>query len=97
MVQRYGVISGAVGAVPLPGVDIAVDLFNMKNCMDKINQNFSLSKEQIDGLGEGEKIVTQTIISVGATTLVGKAITIEIIKSLLKRMALKIASKQLSR
>lgn len=48
MVSRTAVLAGGAGLVPVPGLDIAVDIGLLTGLMGRINHAFGLTPEQID-------------------------------------------------
>ncbi|CAM5201502.1 hypothetical protein OURE66S_00439 [Oligella ureolytica] len=48
MVNTSSFFSGAVAAVPIPGLDIANDVSILMKLIPKINKKFGLSPEQIE-------------------------------------------------
>lgn len=48
IVKQRSTASGAVAAIPVPGVDIAADMGIMIEVINKINKKFGLSPEEIE-------------------------------------------------
>lgn len=96
LIQRYALVSAGSSAVPLPALDIAVDLFNMQNCLNTINKKFGLSEDDIAGMPAHEKVIIQSLLSGGATFL-GQKITAELIKRMAMRVGVKVAGKQFTK
>ena len=63
MVNTSSFFSGAVAAVPIPGVDIATDVSILMNLIPKINRKFGLSAEQIEALDPQLKELTLIAIT----------------------------------
>ncbi|MDO5667020.1 MAG: hypothetical protein Q4G44_04260 [Alcaligenaceae bacterium] len=77
LVSSSSFFSGAVAAVPIPGIDIATDVSILMNLIPKINKKFGLSAEQIEALDPQLKEMTLIAITKIGTALIGKLITRE--------------------
>ena len=77
MVNTSSYYSGAVAAVPIPGLDIANDISILTRLLPKINKKFGLSPEQIDQLDPQLKELTLIAITKLGTNLIGKYVTRE--------------------
>jgi len=97
MVAKRAVVSGAANLVPLPGVDIAVDIGLLMKLLPAINQKFGLSPEQIDELDPQVRIMIYNLIVTLGTQTAGKVITKQIIVSVLKKFGVKLAGKQVAK
>lgn len=77
LVNSSSFFSGAVAAVPIPGIDVANDITILTKLIPKINKKFGLSPEQIDELNPQLKELTLITITKIGTGLIGKYITRE--------------------
>lgn len=94
LVMRRAAVSAGAAAVPIPGLDIAIDMTLLMRVIDEINNEFGLSEAQIEHLNpKARLLVYQTIVGVGGT-LVGKVVTRELVGFVLKRAGMKTAAKQ---
>lgn len=67
IVKQRSTASGAVAAVPVPGVDVAADIEIILEVIGKINKKFGLSSEEIDELdGDEKQKIAVLITSVGS-------------------------------
>ncbi len=91
--KRAGVSAGAA-VIPLPGVDLGADISLLLEMIPAINRKFGLAPEQIDQLDpQIKKTILVVATSVGSE-MVGKLVTKELIMMVLKRVGIRIASKQ---
>ena len=97
IVNKQALFSAGASLVPVPGLDVAVDLGVMIRMIDSINQEFGLSHEQLLLLRTRERLATFEAIHWVGTVLVGKVITSELALSVLKSLGTKLAGKQLGR
>ena len=94
LVRRRAAVSAGVAAVPIPGVDVVSDLRLFTQLIDDVNHEFGLSAAQIDRMQPKLKLIAyEAVISLGGM-LVGKVVTRELVATVLKRSAGKIAAKQ---
>ncbi|WP_374583441.1 hypothetical protein [Pseudoduganella sp.] len=94
LVRRRAAVSAGVAAVPIPGVDVVSDLRLFTQLIDDVNHEFGLTPAQIDRMQPKLKLVAyEAVISLGGM-LVGKVVTRELVATVLKRSAGKLAAKQ---
>lgn len=97
LVRRRAAVSAGVAAVPIPGVDVLSDLGLFTRLIDQVNHEFGLSPAQIERMQPELKLVAyEAVVSLGGM-LVGKVVTRELVASVLKRSAGKLAAKQASK
>lgn len=92
MVSSSSLFSGAVAAVPIPGVDIATDVSILMKLIPKINRKFGLSAEQIEALDPQLKELTLIAITKIGTALIGKLITREAVIKTVTTAGAKVAT-----
>jgi len=97
MVNKRSAASAAAAVVPLPGVDVGADVVIMMELLPAINRKFGLSPEQLDQLDSDTKGRITVIISSVGSELIGKLITKEIVVKLLKKIGVKVTTKQVSK
>lgn len=94
LVRRRAAVSAGVAAVPIPGVDLVTDLGLFTQLIDEVNREFGLTPAQIDRLQPKLKLIAyEAVVSLGGM-LVGKVVTRELVATVLKRSAGKLAAKQ---
>ena len=96
-VDRQALMSAGATFVPIPGVDMLVDVSVMIKMIDRINQEFGLTPEQIERLPSQKRILAYQAISWAGTVLAGKVITAQLAISVLKTVGIKLGSKQAAR
>ncbi|MEF9995391.1 MAG: hypothetical protein RR101_12295 [Burkholderiaceae bacterium] len=97
IVRRRALISAGAAVVPIPGLDIAVDIGVMVAMIDEVNAEFGLTPAQLDQLAPGRKLATYRAITLVGSTLVGRLVTRELVVSLLKRIGVRLTAKQAAR
>jgi uncharacterized protein (DUF697 family) len=97
MVNRQALFSAGMTLVPIPGLDMAVDVTVMIKMIDSINREFGLTPAQIMQLKTQERLATFEAIHWVGAVLIGKIITSELAISVLKSLGVKVAGKQVAR
>ena len=94
MVQQRAVVSGVVAVVPIPGLDVGADVAIMTRMIDSINERFGLNQQQMARLDSHSKQRLMVIISSLGSSLIGKYLSKELIVLALKRVGVRMLSKQ---
>ena len=61
--------------VPLPGLDVAVDVGVLVSMMNAVNRAFCLSPDQIERLGMEERVAVYEALSGVGAVMAGKSVT----------------------
>jgi hypothetical protein len=97
MVARRALLSAAASALPIMGVDVAIDIHLLSRLIEDINAEFGMTPQQIEKLQPKLMVATySTIVGLGST-LVGRLVTRELMLNILTRSGVKLASKNASR
>jgi hypothetical protein len=94
MVIRRATASGGAAIVPLPGTDFLADVSMLLQLLPAINHKFGLSEEQLSGLDSRTKAYIYGYITAIGSRTIGRIITREIILQIMKRVGIRVASKQ---
>jgi uncharacterized protein (DUF697 family) len=94
MVIRRATASGGAAMVPLPGTDFLTDVSMLLQLLPAINQKFGLSEEQLSGLDSRTKAYIYGYITAIGSRTIGRIITREIILQIMKKVGIRVASKQ---
>jgi hypothetical protein len=97
MVTTRAGLSGAVAAVPMPGVEIAADVAILLRLLPAISQRFGLSSDQIDQYDAQSKMFLYNLIVEMGSKVAGKVITTEVVLYLLKRAGLTVTASTLTK
>ena len=97
MVTKSAGLSAGTATIPVPGLDIGSDVAILMRIIPKINSQFGLTPEQIDGLDTESKLFVMTAISNTGSKMAGKYITQNLIVSLLSKMGVRVAAKGASK
>jgi uncharacterized protein (DUF697 family) len=97
LVTRRALIAAGVAAVPVPGVDVAVDVGVLVSMIERINAAFALTPDQIDQLAPRRRArAYQAAMTLGGA-LVGRVVTRELVLRILKTMGVRWSARQAAR
>lgn len=91
---RTAAIASAASAIPLPGLDIAVDAGALIKVIPEINQEFGLTPAQIEELSPNKRVIIYKAITAVGSAMVGKLITRELAIEALKAVGVRLTVKQ---
>lgn len=97
LLHRRALVAGVAGAMPVPGLDWAVDAALLSRLIPAINQHFGLTPGQIDRLDPGDRDRLQKAIAQVGTLLVGKFITQDLLLRSARLMGLRLGTAQVAR
>lgn len=94
-VSQRAMLSAGAAVVPLPGLDLMVDVGVLTRLLREINEAFGLTPAQIEALSARRQFTVYKAINTLGATAVGRLITREVVtlaaKSVLRRVAAKTA------
>lgn len=95
IVSQRAMLSAGAAVVPLPGLDLMVDVGVLTRLLREINEAFGLTPAQIEALSAKRQFTVYKAINTLGATAVGRLITREVVtlaaKSVLRRVAAKTA------
>ena len=92
MVTRYAFASGTIGVLPVPGVDLAVDVFSLGRLLTRINTRFGVAAADLRGMDAASKAILLGAITGGGSEFIGRRLG----AGLVRRLAARLAPKMLS-
>jgi hypothetical protein len=94
LVTKRAALASAASLIPLPGLDIAVDITAVMQMIPAINLEFGLTPAQIERLSPGRQLlVYKSMVAIGSM-LIGKIVTKEIAIEVLKTVGVRLTAKQ---
>ena len=94
LVTRRALISAGASVVPMPGVDVAVDITVLLNMIEEINQRFGLTPEQIERLAPHRRLFAYKAAMAVGSVLIGRIVTRELVIKVLKTVGVRLSVKQ---
>jgi len=97
ILHRRALVAAAAGAMPVPGLDWAVDAALLSRIIPKINAEFGLMPDQLDRLTPHERERVQKAVALVGTVLIGKFITRDLVIKAAKMVGLRLTAGQAAR
>lgn len=97
IVTRRALVSAGASVVPVPGLDIAVDIGLYMSLVEDINAEFGLTPAQIERLSPRARALAFRAITLAGPTLVGRVLTREAVVGGLKLVGVRLTAKQAAR
>ena len=97
MLHKRALLAGAVSAVPLPGLDWAVDAAMLSKLIPEINKEFGLTPEQLDKLNPKKREQVQNAVTLVGSVLIGKLISKDLVIKAATMIGMRLTTKQLAK
>ena len=97
LLNRRALVAAAASAVPVPGLDWAVDAALLSKLVPEINRQFGLTPEQLDGLPHHKREQVQKAVGAIGSMLVGKFITRDLVLRFAGKVGMRMSAKQAAR
>ena len=94
LLHRRALVAAAASAVPVPGLDWAVDAALLSRLLPQINAQFGLTPEQLDQLDPKKREQVQKAVTLVGSVLIGKFITRDLVLKLTSAMGVRMTTKQ---
>lgn len=91
--QRALVTAGA-SAIPIPGINVTVDVTMLISILNFINQEFGLTPQQIQHLSTDKQVQLFQLITVTGSAWAGKLITKSLVLAVLKKLSIQLTAAQ---
>lgn len=91
---RAGLKSAAVGALPVPLLDVAVDMRILAKLITRINERFGLAEDQIETYTESMQLAIFDLLKRTGAQLAGRFMTTDVLVPLLRKLGIRIATRQ---
>jgi hypothetical protein len=94
LLNRRALIGAAASAVPVPGLDWAVDAALLSRLVPAINAEFGLTPQQLDELPEHKRDQVQKALALVGSVLIGKFITRDLVVRMAQHVGMRMTAKQ---
>jgi len=94
LLNRRALIGAAASAVPVPGLDWAVDAALLSRIVPAINAEFGLTPAQLDALPAHKREQVQKALAMVGSVLVGKFITRDVVLGMAQSLGRRITARQ---
>ncbi len=97
LVTQRAMVSATAAVVPVPGLDLMVDVGVLTRMLDEINTEFGLTPMQIEQLAKERRMSVYKAISALDGSAVGRAITREVVALSVKQVAKRMVTRSMAR
>lgn len=97
LLHKRALLAGAVSAVPVPGLDWAVDAAMLSKLIPEINREFGLTPQQLDSLNPKKREQVQKAVAMVGSVLIGKLISKELVVAAATKIGVRLTTKQLAK
>ena len=94
LLNRRALVGAAASAVPVPGLDWAVDAALLSRLVPAINSEFGLTPQQLAELPAHQRDNVQKALATVGSVLVGKLITRDMVLRMAKTVGMRMSTKQ---
>lgn len=94
MLHKRSLVAAAAGAMPIPGLDWAVDAALLSRLIPQINARFGLTPDQMARLGPHKREQVQKAVEGVGSVLIGKFISKELVLRAAKTIGLRLTTAQ---
>lgn len=94
LLHKRALVAAAASAVPIPGLDWAVDAALLSRLLPQINAEFGLTPGQIDQLDPSQREKVQKAVGLVGSVLIGKLITRDVVLRLTAAMGVRLTTRQ---
>jgi uncharacterized protein (DUF697 family) len=95
--HKRALIGGAASAVPIPGLDWAVDAAILSKLLPDISREFGLAPEQLDALEPAMRDQVQKAVSMVGSVLIGKLLTRQMLLRMARTVGVRMGTKQFAK
>ena len=97
LLNKRALIAAVASAVPLPGLDWAVDATLLAKMIPAINREFGLAPEQIDQLDPKKREQVRNAAALVGSLLIGKFISRDLIIKAVTKIGTRLAAKEVAK
>ena len=97
MLHKRALLAGAASAVPVPGLDWAVDAAMLSKLIPEINKEFGLTPQQLDSLTPKKREQVQKAVTMVGSVLIGKLISRDLVIAAATKIGMRLTTKQLAK
>jgi len=94
LLNRRALVGAAASAVPIPGLDWAVDAALLSRLLPEINAQFGLTPEQIERLSPHKRDQVHKALAAVGSVVIGKVVTRDLVIRMAKMVGMRLSTKQ---
>ena len=97
LLNKRAMVAAAASAVPVPGLDWAVDAAMLSRLIPEINREFGLTPQQLDKLEPKKRDQVQKAVTLVGSVLIGKFISRDLVIKAATKIGVRLTTKQLAK
>ena len=97
LLNKRALVAAAASAVPVPGLDWAVDAAMLSKLIPEINKEFGLTPAQLDQLDPKKRDQVQKAVTMVGSVLIGKFISRDLVIKAATKIGMRLTTKQLAK
>ena len=97
LLNKRAMVAAAASAVPVPGLDWAVDAAMLSRLIPEINREFGLTPQQLDKLEPKKRDQVQKAVTLVGSVLIGKFISRDLVVKAATKIGVRLTTKQLAK
>jgi uncharacterized protein (DUF697 family) len=97
LLNKRAMVAAAASAVPVPGLDWAVDAAMLSKLIPELNREFGLTPQQLDQLDPKKRDQVQKAVTLVGSVLIGKFISRDLVLKAATKIGMRLTSKQLAK
>ena len=97
LLNKRAMVAAAASAVPVPGLDWAVDAALLSKLIPEINKEFGLTPQQLDQLSPNKREQVQKAVTMVGSVLIGKLISRDLVIKAATKIGMRLTTKQLAK
>jgi uncharacterized protein (DUF697 family) len=97
LLNKRALVAAAASAVPVPGLDWAVDAAMLSKLIPEINKEFGLTPQQLDNLNPKKREQVQKAVTMVGSVLIGKLISRDLVIAAATKIGMRLTTKQLAK
>ena len=97
LLNKRALVAAVASAVPVPGLDWAVDAALLSRLIPEINKEFGLTPAQLDQLDPKKRDQVQKAAAMVGSVLIGKRISRDLILKATSKIGVRLTTKQLAK
>ena len=97
LLNKRALVAAAASAVPVPGLDWAVDAAMLSKLIPEINREFGLTPAQLDQLDPKKRDQVQKAVTLIGSVLIGKLISRDLVIKAATKIGVRLSTKQIAK
>lgn len=97
LLNKRAMVAAAASAVPVPGLDWAVDAAMLSRLIPEINREFGLTPQQLDKLEPKKRDQVQKAVTLVGSVLIGKFISRDLVIKAATKIGVRLTTKQVAK